>query len=180
VRFIAYVGRLSPEKGVTVLIDAMERLRGVPLVIVGDGPQAGELRERSAAHGLDDVVFTGHLGRAAAGRVIARAAALVVPSLWSENAPMVVLEAARAGTPVIASDSGGLRELMRSMGGTPVAPGNTAELVRAIERTWNDAAAAERARNAWSVHRAVHATDGHVRAVEAIYARVMKSPVVAA
>lgn len=179
-RFIAYVGRLSPEKGVTVLLDAMARLRGVPLVVVGDGPQAGELRERSAAHGLVNIVFTGHLGRAAAGRVIARAAALVVPSLWAENAPMVVLEAARAGTPVIASDGGGLRELMRTTGGTAVAPGRTDELVRAIEQTWNDAAAAARARSAWSVHRAAHATDGHVRAVESIYARVMKSPVVAA
>jgi hypothetical protein len=66
------------------------------------------------------------------------------------------------------------------MGGQAVAPGDTDALVRAIEHTWNDDTARERVRSAWSVHRAAHATEGHVRAVESIYHRVIEHPVVAA
>jgi glycosyltransferase involved in cell wall biosynthesis len=179
-RFIAYVGRLSPEKGVAVLLDAMARLPGVPLVIVGDGPQATVLRERNAARHLEHVTFTGHLSRPATEGVIARSVALVVPSLWSENAPMVVLEAARAGTPVIASDRGGLRELMARTGGCAVAPGNPEELARAIDRVWNDPDMRERVGSTWRAHRAVHETEGHVTAIESIYRRVIAGATVAA
>jgi glycosyltransferase involved in cell wall biosynthesis len=172
-RFIAYVGRLSPEKGLAVLIDAMKRLRGIHLVVVGDGPQAGELRAECHARNLDNITFVGHLGRGATERAIARCVALVIPSLWSENAPMVVLEAARAGTPVIGSNSGGLRALMEHMAGVPVAPGNVDELARAIEQVWNDAAARERAGSAWRLHREAHETAGHIAAIESVYKRAV-------
>lgn len=172
-RFIAYVGRLSPEKGIAVLIAAMKRLHDIHLVVVGDGPQAAELRAECHARSLDNVTFAGHFSRAATERAIARCVALVIPSLWSENAPMVVLEAARAGTPVIGSNSGGLRELMERMAGVPVTPGNVDELVRAIEQVWNHAAARERAGSAWRQHREAHETAGHIAAVESVYTRAV-------
>jgi glycosyltransferase involved in cell wall biosynthesis len=172
-RFIAFVGRLSPEKGLAVLIDAVQRLRGIHLVVVGDGPQAGELRAECQARHLDHVTFVGHLGRAATERVIARCVALVIPSLWAENAPMVVLEAARAGTPVIGSNSGGLCELMERTAGLAVTPGNVDELARGIEQVWNDATARERAGRAWRLHGGVHEPAEHVAAIESVYTRAV-------
>ncbi|HET6463813.1 MAG TPA: glycosyltransferase family 4 protein, partial [Candidatus Krumholzibacteria bacterium] len=170
-KFIAYVGRLSPEKGVAVLIDAARQIRTVHVVIAGDGPEAHALREK--ARGLENVAFAGHLSRAATTRLIARCVALAIPSLWAENAPMVVLEAARAGTPVIGSNSGGLRELMERMAGRPVTPGNADELARAIEEVWKNAAERERAGSAWRLHRGAHETGAHVAAIESVYQRAV-------
>ncbi len=176
-KFFACAGRLSPEKGVAVLIDAARQLPAVTVLIAGDGPQAQVLRAR--ANGLQNVVFAGHLSRAATASVITRATALVIPSLWAENAPMVVLEAARAGTPVIGSGSGGLRELIPRMAGVAVAPGSVAELVRAMEQVCNDDGARERAGSAWRRHREAHETAGHLAAIEAVYRCVLARPVAA-
>ncbi|HEX6791941.1 MAG TPA: glycosyltransferase, partial [Candidatus Krumholzibacteria bacterium] len=174
-RFLAYVGRLSTEKGVHVLLEAMQSHPGIPLVIVGDGPQADDLRARSASMALVNVTFAGRLGRGAVERVLERCTALVVPSVWAENAPMVVFEAARAGTPVIASRSGGLGELLDRMAGRAVPAGDAVALADAIHHAWraDDARMREQVRIAWARHGAAHATRAHLEAVEAVYRRVM-------
>jgi glycosyltransferase involved in cell wall biosynthesis len=108
-RFV-YVGRLSPEKGVATLIEAVSSA-GVPLDVVGTGPLEGELRRRAERCG-DDVRFHGYLSGNALNDAIATARAVVVPSEWYENAPLAVLEAYALGKPVIVSAIGGLPELV--------------------------------------------------------------------
>lgn len=127
---ILYVGRLAKEKGVEQMARAATREPGL-LRVAGDGPLAGVV-ERSAAAG-----DLRHLGRLDAASVLAQvrsASALVLPSIWFEGFPMVVLEAFASGTPVIASRIGSLAEVIEE-GETglfvePDDPGSLAERMR--------------------------------------------------
>lgn len=135
--YVLFLGRLSEEKGLSVLIDAYREPDGKPkLKIVGDGPEAEKCREETAASGLEErIEFTGALYGEALGQAIAGAKALIVPSVWPENLPYVVLEAFQAGKPVIASKLGGLEEMIRDgQNGFLFEPGNPRELSRAIAR----------------------------------------------
>jgi glycosyltransferase involved in cell wall biosynthesis len=108
-RFV-YFGRLSREKGLATLVTAAARA-GVPLDLVGTGPQAKELQALAAARGAD-VRFLGFLAGAELHAVIGAARAVVLPSEWYENAPLSVLEAAALGKPLIVARIGGLPELV--------------------------------------------------------------------
>jgi glycosyltransferase involved in cell wall biosynthesis len=108
---VLFVGRLSHEKGVDVLLRALVELpRGQRVVIAGDGPLRRELESQAAGSGAD-VEFTGWVDRDALRALYARAALQVVPSR-SEPQGVVVLEALASGTPVIGSDVGGIAEMV--------------------------------------------------------------------
>jgi glycosyltransferase involved in cell wall biosynthesis len=105
-RRIAFVGRLSSEKGADLLLRAWARLDldGWTLDVVGDGPQAPALRDLAA--GRDDVRFHGWRPREEVHGIVAGARALVLPSRWYEGFPITLLEALALGRPVAASDHG--------------------------------------------------------------------------
>jgi hypothetical protein len=108
---IAYAGRLSPEKGLRVLLRAAEafpfRLR-----VFGDGPERPQLEQDARARGLTNVDFAGQLPGAALRGALRDCTALVLPAIWYENNPHAVLEAYALGRPVIATDIGGLPEIV--------------------------------------------------------------------
>ena len=137
-RFVLYFGRLSVEKGVRTLIEAVAKTRDIPLVICGDGPLAHELKVFKRLKNLDHVLFTGHLSKMVLERVIQRARVVVQPSLSPENAPFSVLEAMEFGRPVIASAVGGLPELVEKAGGLDFAPGDSRALAARIKEVWED------------------------------------------
>jgi glycosyltransferase involved in cell wall biosynthesis len=180
-RFIAYVGRLSAEKGIRVLLDAMRLTPEIPLVVFGEGPEEASLRAIASAHGLSNVAFAGHASHALIERALGRAVAVVLPTLSPENAPMAILEAANAGVPVVVSDRGGLPEMARRVGGAVVPAGEASALAAAIRDAWTDPARwKERARIAWHEHRDAHGAGAHTASIEAIYDRVRKRAQVAA
>lgn len=104
---VLYVGRLSPEKGVGVLIEASLRYN-FPLRIVGDGPENSSLHRRAG----DNVRFLGPMPRDAVLDEMKQAAVVAVPSLWYEGFPLVVVEAFACATPVVASRIGALAEVV--------------------------------------------------------------------
>ncbi len=106
-----YAGRLVPEKGVDTLVRAAAQAR-VRLRIVGTGPEEAGLRKLAAELG-GDVEFAGYLTGDPLQAAIASARAIVVPSIWYENAPLSVLEANALARPVIGADIGGIPELIR-------------------------------------------------------------------
>ncbi|MCF4127577.1 glycosyltransferase family 4 protein [Methylobacterium sp. SyP6R] len=135
-RNLLYVGRLSPEKGVTVLAEAAA-LAGMRVTVIGEGPLAGAL----AGHPALDL--RGALPPDAVQAAMARACVLVVPSLWYEGLPMVVAEAFAAGTPVVASRIGALAGLVDDGAtGLLAEPGDAADLARALGRIAGDPASA--------------------------------------
>jgi glycosyltransferase involved in cell wall biosynthesis len=106
-RFV-YFGRLSQEKGIATLLRAAAAA-GVPVDVIGTGPQEPELRALAEGH---DVRFLGFLTGAKLDDAVGAARAVVAPSEWYENAPLAVLEGAALGKPLIVSDAGGLPELV--------------------------------------------------------------------
>jgi len=102
-----FVGRLSEEKGIETLVEAWRKIT-LPLKIVGDGP----LRSKLQAVAPSNVIFMGKMDSDQVLREMQSAAFLVIPSLWYEGFPMVIVEAFSAGLPVIASRLGGMAEIV--------------------------------------------------------------------
>jgi glycosyltransferase involved in cell wall biosynthesis len=142
------VGRLSREKGHAFLIEALATLRrqyprDVRLVLVGDGPERGNLEAAVRAAGLGEVVqFAGHTTDVQP--FYAMCDALALPSL-SEGSPNVVLEAMAAGLPIAATAVGGVPEIVENeVSGLLVKPANAAALADALVRLLTDGALARR------------------------------------
>lgn len=138
-RYIVAVGRLSPEKGHRVLVDAMplvlKHCPDVRLVLIGEGQETDMLSEQIRARGLSDHVILAGFSRHAAF-YICRAAMLVNPS-FSEGLPNVVLEARALKTPIVATNVGGVSEIMADgCGGWLVPSGDPAAMAHAIRRIW--------------------------------------------
>jgi glycosyltransferase involved in cell wall biosynthesis len=107
-------GRLSPEKGVDVAIGAVAAAGpDVTLDIAGEGPARAALEAQAAAQAPGRVRFHGRLGKLEVLALMRASTAVVVPSRWHENQPMVVLEALAGGVPVVTTRLGGLPELVR-------------------------------------------------------------------
>jgi glycosyltransferase involved in cell wall biosynthesis len=120
---VVYAGRLSAEKGVDVLVQALAGLPAATLEVAGDGPERPALEALAAARAPGRVRFLGRLARDRLLELVRSAAVVAVPSRCHENQPMAVLEAFACGVPVVASDLGGLPEL--------VEPGRYGEIVPA-------------------------------------------------
>ena len=129
-RHMLYVGRLVPEKGVDVLIRACARA-AVPLRIVGDGRDRDTLRQLADDLGAS-VEFTGTQPSDAVASEMRQAMALVVPSLWHEVSPLVVLEAIANNCPVVGTITGGIPDLIGDGRGVLVQPGEVEALARAL------------------------------------------------
>jgi glycosyltransferase involved in cell wall biosynthesis len=110
---ILYFGRLSPEKGLTDLLHAMQRLPHIRLRIAGEGPQRGELEALVTKLGLTNVEFIGKVGGAVLDEVIAAARFTLLPSRAYETFGKSILESYAWGRTVIASDLGSRRELVQ-------------------------------------------------------------------
>lgn len=103
---LLFVGRLSAEKGVATMAEAMRRSPDAMLRVVGDGPEAGLLE------GVQGVIRLGSQPGNAVRQEMSRALALVVPSVWYENFPRTIVEAFASGLPVIASHIGALADIV--------------------------------------------------------------------
>jgi glycosyltransferase involved in cell wall biosynthesis len=111
-RFLLFVGKLEENKGARLLVPAVAAAKtGLPLVVLGEGSLAQALRFEAAAAGLT-LVLRGWTHREDVLRAVARATAIVFPSLWPEPLSRVLLEALALGTPAAAMDTGGTREIL--------------------------------------------------------------------
>ena len=118
IRF-GFMGSIIPTKGVHVLIEAAKKLKDVPgfCVDIYGAPnrwttQYAEDLEKSV-EGYDHIHMRGRFDNKQVGRVLSKMDVLVVPSIWYENAPLTLNEAAMTKTPVLASDRGGMLEFVR-------------------------------------------------------------------
>ena|GEM_PF-413787 len=132
--YLLFVGRLRIRKGVEVLLEALHDIRPVVLRIAGDGEHRGSLERRVSELELGrTVTFLGNCDAGRVRRLLAGAAALVVPSIY-EGMPLVVLEAMAAGVPVVASAVSGIPEVVvDGETGWLVPPEDPRALGRALE-----------------------------------------------
>lgn len=117
---IVFLGRVTPYKGVSVAIEALALLRSehgiaARLEVVGpeDADYGAEMRRLAERLGLAEAVrWHGQATPEQVAAALARAHAMIVPSLWQEPFPLVTIEAALARVPIVASDVGGIGEGM--------------------------------------------------------------------
>jgi glycosyltransferase involved in cell wall biosynthesis len=130
--FGVYVGRLSTEKGLPILLRALSAAGDPPFRIVGDGPLLPELIHLAAQLQLSRIEFVGRLSPSKVQETLLQARFLTMPSRCYENAPLAVLEAMAAGRPVIVTEKGGLPELVERGGGIVCESGDALGLARAM------------------------------------------------
>ncbi len=157
-RTAVFVGRLSREKGIDVLLAAwaMASKPEWRLAIAGDGPERHRLQEMAASlrGGCCRVQFIGAQETAVIAALLLRSRCLVQPSMGAETFGSSVIEAFAAGRPAIVSDSGGRNELVQDgVNGFQVASGDPVELAGAIDICFASGRMADRmgagARDAW-------------------------------
>ena len=136
---ILFVGRLVPEKGPDVLVEAVEALhaRGVPLElrVAGGGVLADELERTVRASPAADVIdLLGPVGQDDIGACYAWADVFCLPS-FAEGVPVVLMEAMSTGLPVVSTPIAGIPELITDgESGILVGPGDVEHLVEALSR----------------------------------------------
>lgn len=127
-----YVGRLAPEKGIDLLMQALRELPNTTIDVIGAGPQ----EDRIEAH--PQLRMLGWREPAAIYERMRHAAYLVMPSIWYENFPRTLVEAFANGLPVIASRLGSLAELVEhGHTGLLFDPGSPRDLARHL--AWAEA-----------------------------------------
>jgi len=140
--FFVFVGRLVPEKGVSILLRAAEVLmrKGLKfqLKIIGDGPGRPALEEMANRCGLGaHTTFTGPLRGDALQDAMRDCAASVIPSTWEDVAPVAAIELMMQGRALIASDIGGLGELVGDAG-LRFPPGDVDGLASCLQRVLDE------------------------------------------
>ncbi len=137
--YILYFGRISKEKGIFTLLNAMKSLPNIELKIVGDGPEYQDYLDFVKQNALQNISFLGPKWGNELNPIIAGCKMVIVPSIWNEPSGYVVLQAFSYGKPVIASKVGGLQDLITdNETGLFFEMGNAAELASKISSLFND------------------------------------------
>lgn len=132
--YVAYAGRISPEKGVTHLLSAARRLSDIAFKAAGGYDRMPHLPGEAPAN----FEFLGHLGTERLNGFYSQARMLVLPSTWFEGFPMTIAEATVRGKPVVCSRIGGLPEIVDDGAtGLLFEPGNAADLAEKIRYLWD-------------------------------------------
>jgi glycogen(starch) synthase len=134
----AFVGRLVPEKGIPVLLEAAGQLLSEQEIfevrLVGDGPERTRLEGIIRRHKLESHVrITGYLTGPALVDALRDVRVVVMPSVWEETAGLAAIEQMMRGRLVIASDIGGLSEVVGSAG-LRFTPGDATALAECMRR----------------------------------------------
>lgn len=133
--YLLYAGRLAIEKGLESFVEAALQIPELPVKIAGRGPEEERLKSLVRSRGATHIEFLGFQTSEALVRLRARAEALVLPSMWYENASLAILEAMADGLPCLVSRIGGNPELiLDGKMGFLVKPGDPEDWVRILRR----------------------------------------------
>ncbi|MEW8439921.1 MAG: glycosyltransferase family 4 protein [Candidatus Thiodiazotropha taylori] len=103
---LLYVGRLSNEKGISLLLDALSKLNGFKVTVIGEGPELPLVQNNK------NIKYIGKLTNESVLKKMSSALALLIPSICYENFPRIIVEAYSCGLPVIASSIGSIKNIV--------------------------------------------------------------------
>jgi glycosyltransferase involved in cell wall biosynthesis len=173
--YFLYLGRLSAEKGVDVLLDAWHPELG-QLLIVGDGPARPDLEARARRHG-ESVKLLGSLPRERCMELLDNARALVVASRVYETFGLVAVEAYAHGVPAVAPASGAFPELVRDgQTGLLFSPGDPADLRRRLRQLLDPEQSTRMGVQARQRYEAEYTPERNLATLMAIYREAIARP----
>lgn len=130
--YYIYVGRVTEVKGIRTLCEAASKLP-YKLKVIGGGDILDEMKEK-----YPEVEFLGQKDWTDFRSVLEGSKFMVLPSEWSENNPLTVIEAQSLGTPVLGARIGGIPELIEDgVSGMTFESGNVSDLKNMIQKMWN-------------------------------------------
>lgn len=131
-KYIAFAGRISPEKGIYTLLQCA-RITGFPVRVAGDYSKMPDIINKASAN----VSFLGHLDRDQLNNFYRQAKFLVIPSILWESFGLVIIDAMSYGLPVVASRIAGPAEIVEDgVTGLLFRPGNPTDLAEKIRNLW--------------------------------------------
>jgi len=131
--YLVYFGKVSGEKGLFTLVQAMRNIKTSKLLIIGEGELKKDLEKYILQKNIVNVKFLGHIKGERLKTAVRNSQFAILPSEWYENCPYSILEAFALGKPVIGSDIGGIPELIEDgIDGLLFEPGNSEELSEKI------------------------------------------------
>lgn len=170
---VLYVGRLSKEKGVHVLVEAWREIPDFQLIIAGDGPERAALENMA----MPNVHFLGHCNRAQVTELMQSSRLLVMPSLCYEGCPLSMLEAMAESLPVVASNIGALGEIIQSgVNGETFKPGDASDLIAVLRKILADPCHLDRLRSgARKAFERSYSEEVNLSQLEGIYEQQIRS-----
>ena len=133
---VLFAGKLTKYKGVEYLVGAAKKIHG-EVIIMGDGPESGRLKEKARLLGATNIHWVGHLGAGIKKLVpyYSRADVFVAPSTWDEPLGLVILESMACSTPVVVTRKGGIPLAVKEgYNGYFVRPRNSSEIVEKVNK----------------------------------------------
>lgn len=136
-RYVVFYGRIGEEKGIRILMQIWDRIRDIPLVVMGGGPLEEEFK--NWADKKDNVFFLGYTQHDKCLSIVKRAEFVVFPSIWYEGCSMVEIETESLGKGIIATDLGFSREAIQNgINGYKVPLGRVNSFESMIKELWSD------------------------------------------
>lgn len=169
---IAFVGRLTKEKGVSDALAFARLLPEVPLVVAGWGPE--EEVVRAAAASASNIRFVGRLDPGGVRKLLRGVRLRILPSGWAEPGGLMVVETIAEGTPVVAYDRGGAAEYVRdSRAGIVVDPAPRSLADAAVGLYSSALTWAVTSRAGVSAASDQYGVDAHIRSLERVFERAV-------
>lgn len=137
--YAAFVGRLSKEKGIDIILKSLQakKCKKIPIKVIGDGPLSVYVEQKIKEFGLKQIDILGLKSHRETIEYIKKARFLIMPSLCYESFPVTLIEAMAMGTPVIATNIGALGYLIRNHEtGILTSPGDVEDLANKITWLW--------------------------------------------
>ena len=175
-----FLGRISVEKGLNILIDAVNIVRlnsknHASLKIVGDGPLRENLEKTISDRKMNEIEFLGKKNFHECMELLQQSRFLVLPALCYENFPLVIREAYACGKPVIASRLGAMAELVEDgRTGLLFEPGNPEDLADKIQwMTEHETECIEMGKNARRVFEEKYTAEKNFEILMKIYSKLI-------
>lgn len=172
--FFLFVGRISPEKGVALLLECFASLPQHTVVIAGEGPEREALERQYGNY--PNISFYGQQSKSQVFELMKQTKAMIAPSIWFEGLPFTIIEALSTGTPVIASRLGAMTEIIQDgYNGFHFESGNVEDLKKAVLR-FSELAGDKQAgiyRQSRQTYEEKYHPDVYYKSIKSVYAKAI-------
>lgn len=174
--YFLFFGRVSKEKGIKVLIEAWKQLdKNIKLIIAGTGPEENEINNLIKKNKLN-IEMVGAKKGAVLKKLVQNSTAVILPSVWYDNSPLVIYESFALGKPVIGSEMGGIPEMIENnKTGFVFGNRNTKELAKIINKFVKNKNLSEKiGKQAREFISRDYSADAHYKKIIRIYKNLLK------
>ena len=170
-----FLGRLSAEKGLPILLQALQRAGDPPFLIAGDGPLRGDLEALAEKLALSNTRFLGQRPHEEVTDLLVGARYVALPSISEEVSPLAALEALSAGRPLLVADRGALPEFVAGGEGLACRAGDIDDMSEKLLRLMDDEVHQRASLRAARTARTMFTPEQHLASLEALYREVQQT-----